>query len=335
VRSSLASWRSQPPWARLLRAFLGITFLYAGVQKLADPNFFRAGGTTYIGSQIQAFAKGSPIAPLLQVAGHFPILTGIAVALGEIAIGLAVLLGVGAVIAAMCGCLISLTLWLSATWHIHPFFLGSDSIYAAAWAAYGLGLWEAREPVTRVVRNRPSAAREMDRRSFLRGSLVAGATLGVGVFARVLSRFAPAGTSSGGLTAAGSRSASVASSTGAAHTPGVSSGASSPTAIKGQVIGSLDKLRVGQPVGFVTGNGTPGALFRLSKDKVVAYSRVCTHAGCTVGFDPSTQVLYCPCHGAEFDPAHGARVLAGPAPVPLPKIKVAIDPSTHNIVLPG
>jgi thiosulfate dehydrogenase [quinone] large subunit len=333
--SSLASWRGQSPSARVLRAFLGITFLYAGGQKLADPNFFRAGGTTYIGSQIQAFAKGSPIAPLLHLAGHVPILTGIAVALGEIAIGVAVLLGVGALVAAICGCLISLTLWLSATWHVHPFFLGSDSIYATAWAAYGLGLWEAREPVRRVVKKRRSAAQEMDRRSFLRGSLLAGATLGAGVFARALSRFAPTGTSSSGLTAAGSRSGSATSS-GASTKPAVSSGpAPSPTAIKGQVVGSLDKLKTGQPVGFVTGNGTPGALFRLGKDKVVAYSRVCTHAGCTVGFDPSTQVLYCPCHGAEFDPAQGARVLAGPAPVPLPRIKVAIDPATGNIVLPS
>jgi thiosulfate dehydrogenase [quinone] large subunit len=76
-------------------------------------------------------------------------------------------------------------------------------------------------------------------------------------------------------------------------------------------------------------------LFRLGKDKVVAYSRICTHAGCTVGYDSSAQVLFCPCHGAEFDPRHGARVLAGPAPVPLPGIKVAIDPATKNVVLPS
>jgi thiosulfate dehydrogenase [quinone] large subunit len=318
---------------RLLRAFLGVTFLYAGFQKLADPNFFRRGGTTYIGSQIQAFANGSPIAPLLHFVGHFPILTGLVVAVGEIAIGFAVLLGVGALVAAICGFTISLILWLSATWHVHPFFLGSDSVYAAAWAAYGLGLWEARETTWEVVKNPSRAAQLIGRRSFLRGGVVAGGALALGVVARVFSRFTPAGgTSTSGLAA--SRSGSGAGASPAAAASPHAAPSPSPTAVKGQVIGSLDKLHVGQPVGFVTANGTPGALFRLSKDKVVAYSRVCTHAGCTVGYDPSAQVLYCPCHGAEFDPAHGANVLAGPAPTPLPRIKVAIDPSTRNIVLP-
>jgi thiosulfate dehydrogenase [quinone] large subunit len=334
--SVVDSWKRQKPSSRLLRGFLGVTFLYAGVQKLSDPNFFKRGGTTYIGSQIQAFAHGSPIAPLLRFVGHFPILTGLVVALGEIAIGVAVLLGFGALVASVAGCLVSLILWLSATWHVHPFFLGSDSIYCVAWAAYGLRLFENRQVRKAVVEKRGRrAAQEMDRRSFLRGGVVAAATLGVGLFARVLSRFAPADASSAsGLAAATSRTASHVSS-GAAASPAASPAAPSPTAVQGQVISSLNKLRVGQPVAFVTGNGTPGALFRLSKDKVVAYSRICTHAGCTVGYDPSAKVLYCPCHGAEFDPVHGARVLAGPAPVPLPKIKVAIDPKTQNVVLPS
>jgi thiosulfate dehydrogenase [quinone] large subunit len=325
----VASWERQSNALRLLRGFLGVTFLYAGIQKLADPNFFRVGRPTYVGAQIQAFAKGSPIAPLLHVAGHYPIVTGLGVAFAEIAIGAAVLLGIGALAAAVGGCLISTILWLSATWHVHPFFLGSDSIYAVAWAAYGLSLWDQRIPAARS-RTSISDVTIMDRRSFLRGGVVAAATLGFALFARVLSRFgAIAPSSAGGLTAA-------APSTPSAAPPSTGpSPKSSPSAVRGQVIGSLNKLQVGQPVGFVTPDGTPGALFRLGKDKVVAYSRICTHAGCTVGYDPSTRVLFCPCHGAEFDPRHGARVLAGPAPIPLPKIKVAIDPATQNVVLPS
>jgi thiosulfate dehydrogenase [quinone] large subunit len=59
---------------------------------------------------------------------------------------------------------------------------------------------------------------------------------------------------------------------------------------------------------------------------------VCTHAGCLVDFDPGSGVLYCPCHGAEFDPKHGARVIGGPAPAPLTSIAVAIDASTGQVV---
>ena len=39
------------------------------------------------------------------------------------------------------------------------------------------------------------------------------------------------------------------------------------------------------------------------------------------------------CHGAEFDPSHGARPIAGPAPTPLERIPVAIDQSTGNLVV--
>ena len=71
----------------------------------------------------------------------------------------------------------------------------------------------------------------------------------------------------------------------------------------------------------------PAVLVRLSKDKVVAFSRVCTHAGCLVDYDSQAGLLVCPCHGAEFDPAHGAQPVAGPAPTPLAPIPVAIEPS--------
>jgi rieske iron-sulfur protein len=48
---------------------------------------------------------------------------------------------------------------------------------------------------------------------------------------------------------------------------------------------------------------------------IVAYSAVCTHAGCDVeDWKNDTKTLMCFCHYSEFDPKDGARVLDGPAP---------------------
>jgi rieske iron-sulfur protein len=62
-----------------------------------------------------------------------------------------------------------------------------------------------------------------------------------------------------------------------------------------------------------------------SADGVVAYSAVCTHTGCDVT-DWNADVLRfkCPCHESEFDPKDGARVIGGPAPLPLAALPLKI-----------
>ncbi|HKF35995.1 MAG TPA: TQO small subunit DoxD, partial [Ktedonobacteraceae bacterium] len=77
-----------------LRLFLGITFIYAGLQKLTDPQYFNRSATGFIGKQIIGFAAGSPIHTLLinSVLPH-AIFFGALVAFGELAIGIGTLLG--------------------------------------------------------------------------------------------------------------------------------------------------------------------------------------------------------------------------------------------------
>ncbi|MGH9733215.1 MAG: Rieske 2Fe-2S domain-containing protein [Candidatus Acidiferrales bacterium] len=58
----------------------------------------------------------------------------------------------------------------------------------------------------------------------------------------------------------------------------------------------------------------------------VAYSRVCTHAGCPVGeFESNIGLLLCPCHQSTFDVLNGARPTSGPAARPLPQLPLYID----------
>jgi ubiquinol-cytochrome c reductase iron-sulfur subunit len=57
----------------------------------------------------------------------------------------------------------------------------------------------------------------------------------------------------------------------------------------------------------------------------VAYSKVCTHAGCPVGLYRSAQhTLICPCHQSEFDVLEGARPINGPAARPLPQLPIQL-----------
>jgi ubiquinol-cytochrome c reductase iron-sulfur subunit len=61
-------------------------------------------------------------------------------------------------------------------------------------------------------------------------------------------------------------------------------------------------------------------------DGLIAYSKVCTHAGCPVGlYEAETHELLCPCHQSSFDVLRGARPTAGPAAWPLPQLPLAID----------
>lgn len=63
-----------------------------------------------------------------------------------------------------------------------------------------------------------------------------------------------------------------------------------------------------------------------SVDNCVAYSKVCTHAGCPVGlYEASTQRLMCPCHQSLFDVLDGARPVFGPATRSLPQLPLSLD----------
>ena len=63
----------------------------------------------------------------------------------------------------------------------------------------------------------------------------------------------------------------------------------------------------------------------LAPEGILAYSGVCTHAGCDVTqWKPETKRFRCPCHESEFDPKDGGRVVGGPAPRRLPRLPVKI-----------
>ncbi len=81
----------------------------------------------------------------------------------------------------------------------------------------------------------------------------------------------------------------------------------------------------------------PPELRGYHADGIVAYSKLCTHAGCAISMyraplfqpDEPRPALVCPCHYSTFDPADGGSVLFGPAGRRLPMLPIEVDHSGH------
>lgn len=81
----------------------------------------------------------------------------------------------------------------------------------------------------------------------------------------------------------------------------------------------------------------PAGRAAWAPEGILAYSRICTHAGCAIELyrKPRFPVvepkpaLVCPCHYSTFDPATGASVIFGPAGRPLPQLPLTIDATGH------
>ncbi len=281
-----------------------------------------------MGTQLHGFAQGTPAGPLLLVLARAPVFAGVAIALIEIAIGVGTLLGVASLTAAIGGFVVSLTLLLSATWHVHPYFLGSDSIYAVAWLALLAGIVEMERARTGRMVGPLEVIDHVDRRQFLRGAVVGGLTLVIATASKAFS-----GPSVDTLASAPQPRTTPTGPTGPS-TPSTGGTGDAPS-VPGRTITTLDQLPIGEAIGFTAPAVGAAVLVRLGADEVVAYSRTCTHAGCLVGYDSSNRILVCPCHGAEFDPAHGAEAIAGPTSTALPAVDVVVDPNTRSIILPS
>ncbi|KOT64236.1 MULTISPECIES: DoxX family protein [Streptomyces] len=116
-----------------LRIFLGVTFVYAGLDKLTDPAFFAASGTGSIGELMRQIRDTSAVPQLVDLALKNPASFGYAIAAGELAVGIGTLAGLFARVAALGGALISLSLWLTVSWSTDPYYYGNDLAYLMAW----------------------------------------------------------------------------------------------------------------------------------------------------------------------------------------------------------
>ncbi len=332
-----------------LRLFLGFTFAYAGIQKLSDPGFLHQGAPTYIGTQLQGFANGTPGGFILHTfALPHPELAGVGVAIVEITIGLLTIAGLLTRVVAAAGLGLSLLLFLTASWHTTPYFLGPDIVFTFAWLPFVL-TGASGQPALDNLLERPSpelvrtatlgaalAPASPERESVLtrRGLLaevgvLALAAAGIASLLKGSYHAPPAvasttssnsggggGNGSGGTSGSGATSGSGGGNAGASSSPGSgassSSGAGSSLPANAVELASSSRLPDGQGATYTDpGDGGTDIIIRSADGSLTAFSAVCTHAGCTVGYQSGE--IVCPCHGATYDPTTGS-VTGGPAP---------------------
>jgi thiosulfate dehydrogenase [quinone] large subunit len=412
--SALSRWVLLP-----LRLFLGITFIYAGFQKLTDPQFFDPTAIGYIGKQIQGYALSSPLRDLLlNVVEPRAVLFGLLIAYGEIAVGLGALFGFLARPAALFGLLLSTTFFLTASWGIYPYFYGADIVFMCCWLTFlinGIGntglpsldeqfalSFVQRAPTIQSKQQRERLLRALlgvplpgtfvletdktrlqsttgkspsllirppfDNQSGSTGSLstLPGAFRAtpqspdltsqksrrlflLGAFAGVAATLVTTAAAYAVTVLGSPKKVPVTQGTGTARaqtpsaTAGNTPGAASPTATSSTPastatqIALVDSVPVNSSITFtlpnVSSDHHPGILIHLNDGQFVAFDTTCSHRGCQVDYDPTSSILACPCHGAEYDPANQAAVIHPPAPNPLTAVAIHVDSATGAITL--
>ena len=298
--------------AVLLRLFLGGTMLYAGVDKLIlDRRFLQEDGVGSIGDTLRLFVTaGGPLAPLVEaLAIGQPILIGAAMAGAQLVVGALLLSGSWVRVGALLGALISLSLALTSSWGVSPYYYGNDLPYLVGFLALAAigdgGVLRAGTPVTRGY--------DPNRRAAL--------FTGGGVVLTLLTLIALDRSRLASLIAPNSgANASPTPGPTATASPSPSPTASGGGAVGGTAITGAGSLGAGQALNFSAG-GTAAVLLK-DGGTYRAFERACTHQGTLVEWEAANGSFYCNNHGARFSPT--GDVIVGPALTALRPITVSV-----------
>jgi thiosulfate dehydrogenase (quinone) large subunit len=348
-------------WLMLpLRLFLGITFLYAGLQKLFDPDFLHPGTAQYLGNQLASYNAFPLLQPFLQnVAVPHAQFLGVLVLVGEMAIGVGVLSGFLLRPATLFGLLLNLLFFFSISWSVYPYFYGSDIVFIFCWLPLLLnGPLNTGLPTLDEAFLWPRLQQAWDSEPSPRLSLLC-LLLGL---PPIRTESEPLAVETEEMGLAGSEPALFS----ARHRP-----QSRRTFLEGVVVGSLGSLlivtlervialsskastsmvgstsrvtsnliaqaggiEVNSSIRFtIPSNQDPGILICLPSGDFVAYNALCTHANCVVEYNSTSYLLDCPCHGSVFDPTKNGAVVHPPATRPLAKVPLRVDAVSGSITI--
>jgi thiosulfate dehydrogenase (quinone) large subunit len=307
---ALTPFASTTVAAVVLRFFLGGTMLYAGVDKaLLDSRFLQADGVGSIGETLRFFVtSGGPLAGLVEaVALPQPVLIGASMAGAQMLVGASLLTGSWVRYGALFGAGISLTLALTSTWGVSPYYYGNDLPYFVGFLALAAlgdgGVLRLGAPT--------GGAYDPERRA----ALVSGTGVAAGIAALlVLDRTRAISAITGGGTPTPSPTP------GASATPSPTPTPSPSAPAGGTAISGAQGLAGGQALNFSAG-GTDAVLIK-DGSTYRAFERACTHQGTLVNWQEGSGDFLCPNHFARFSVT--GQVTAGPANSPLRAIEVSV-----------
>lgn len=191
-----------------------------------------------------------------------------------------------------------------------------------------------------VTHTNPDTAKKFHRRKFLKGfAVAAGLGLSAGLAACgdptatnvAPTTAAPRTTNPVPTTAASTTSAATtAAATTSVATTSAATTAAPTTAAAGTTAAAVTTAATSVPAGYTelgklpasavpasfSAGGTKGYIYAKSSSEVMVFSNICTHQGCEVPFNQSSQAFVCPCHGSTF--SLSGEVVKGPAQTRLP-----------------
>jgi len=312
-RGRLAAVSGVVPVA-VLRAFLAVVFLSAGVTKIANRNFLDPNSPSSMHASILAVRDTSPLGGLLDPIANHTLFFGLAMAIGELAVGIGIALGLFTRIAAAGGMILSLSLWLTVSWNAEPWFTSADLVYLFALTPFAIGGAGALPSVDAWLARVRVEHPDDDR---LRRVLLAGGAVllgGVLMGAAALFRSKPKNEVVEPTAPVARPSTPTAEPT--------SNETGTTTAPTGPVVAKVADVPVGGGEA-VRIHGQPCWVLQLQAGEFTAYSAICPHQGCSVQFVSAQEGFACPCHQSAFD-AQG-HVTRGPATSNLTPIPVAAD----------
>jgi len=294
--------------------------------KIFDRHYLDYASPLGVHAQMLGAAATSPVAGLVSFSAHYSTITGLAIALGEAAVGLGALLGLFTRLAALGGFVLALSFFLTVSWTTRPYYYGSDIGFAFAWTplliAGDAGVYSVTARLRAAVRHkldlqsrlspdeRLTGEAEVERRTVLRGGLIAAAMAAVG--ATIDSAFSLSRRPSPAAASRGRQPAQGTSKLGASASPGATGA--------GTVIAAAASVPIGSAKKFTAPDGATAYLLHPTTNTFVAFNATCTHQGCPISYvGPGFQ---CPCHRSAFD--QNGRVTTGPANTPLLRIPVKV-----------